>query len=159
MKNRRHQLARRILTLAMLFMAATNVPAAENGFDKRFEAQKRNALRELERRLTTRNGAGDEETWYVLAFHDQAAQAEFRRYSPTARSGYWNYDVKRSNTIKKVQGRKAAAEAVFQFLIQSSQSLHDLPPSAFDNLVRWQKAWDYRAFRSAKEAQAFYVNQ
>ena len=159
MKLNRRRMIRELLSVTtILLTVATWLPASDNALEKKFEARKRTAMKELERRLTTRNGAGDADTWYVLAFHDQAAQAEFRRFNPTERSGYWNYDVKRNTSTKKVRGRTAAAEAVYQFLVRSSESMSDLPPSAFDHMTRWEKAWDYRSFRSAKEAEAFYLN-
>lgn len=142
--------------MAIVILVATVAQGKENVLDKRAEVAKQNALKQIERRLATKGGGLDQETWYVILFQDQAARAENYYTSPYTGRRLWAGNAKRANHCVKVKGRIAAADKVYQFLSQSPQALQKLPPTAYDNVVRWNKSWDFRAFRSGTEAEAHY---
>lgn len=143
-------------TWAILFGSFSTLLADENVFEKRAEVARQNALKPIEKKLATPGGGLDEETWYVLMFSDQAARAENYYNSRYTGNRYWSTDTRHSNSCVKVEGRKAAAEAVLLFLEQSPQAVQKFQPTARDNVVQWNKNWRYRAFRSRIEAEAFH---
>lgn len=145
------------VVFAMLIVTTAGTATCSEKADKPFEVQQQKDFRTLESKLFAKSGAKPEDTWYVLAFCDEAVQAEFVPPTrPGYSSGYWSFDTKRDVKYQIVKGRKAAAEAVYRFLMQSSASADKLRPTVFNNVSRWQKNWRFRAFASQKAAQALY---
>lgn len=136
-----------ILARLVFTVAGTALGGEES--DKQFEILKQKDVRTLERDLNSRVGACPEDTWYVLAFCDAAYQAEFAPLTNTGSyRGYWRFGAESDVKYQLVRGRKAAAEAVYGFLIRTSASANKLCPGVFNNASRWQKGWRLKAFAS-----------
>lgn len=153
----RNTLCRPVAVVAAILLASVmETVVGDEKADRLYAKQQLIHMRDIERRLSVTHKDRAEEMWYVLVYCDQAAQAEFVPRNPEARVGYWNYEVQRDLKYQIVKGRKAAAIAVEKFLTTTSETARRIDPAAYDNLTRWEKTWDFRAFRSAKEADAFY---
>ncbi len=145
------------VVFAMLVITTAETATCGDKPDKPFEVKQQRDLSALESKLKAKAGAKPEDTWYVLAFCDEARQAEFVPPTrPGYYSGYWSFDVECDVKYQIVKGRKAAAEAIYRFLMQSSASANKLRPTVFNNVSGWQKNWRFRAFASQKAAQALY---
>ena len=153
----------RRLTILFAILLVTTAGMATGGErqDKLFKARQRNAMKQIQQRLTIKPVANVEEMWYVLAFSDHSVKSQFSsdRHSDDYDNpqGSWTMQIRREATYGLVKGRKAATTAVYEFTSKVSESANNLDPAAVDYVSRLKKDWDFRAFRSAKEAEAFYV--
>lgn len=145
-----------VIGFAAATASQTAVRADNSIFDQRFERARQNAIKQIEKRLATSGGGRDEDTWYVLVFVDRAARAENHYNSPYSGFRYWSGTAADASSCVKVLSRTAAAERILAFLNQAPEAPQKLRPTAYANVVRLNKHWDFRAFRSAGEAEAFY---
>ena len=152
----------KLTVLVAMFLTTTGgITAGGEKHDKQFESRQRNAMRALERSLTIRPAANVEEVWYVLALSDHSVTSEFSSYRSSGYyekpDGHWTIEIKREATYRLVKGRKAAADAVYEFMSKASASANNLDPAVADDVSRLQKDWAFRAFRSVREAEACYL--
>lgn len=155
-----HKVRKLTLLVAILLVATAETAAGGEKHDKQFESRQRNGMRALEQRLTIRPAANVEDVWYVLAFSDHSVKSEFSSYRSSGYyekpDGLWTIEIKREATYQVVKGRKAAAAAVYEFMSTASASANNMDPAVVHDVSRLQKDWDFRAFRSAREADACY---
>lgn len=135
---------------------------ADSTAQRKFEMARKKAVREIEKDLVTKGGAGDAETVYVILLMERADRVSVQgggggRGGRGSR-GRVSFTAANSNNCIKVTGKHAAAEAVVNFMMSAPQAQNQLKSGGGRGLTSVSRDWDFRAFRSESDAQALYTS-
>jgi hypothetical protein len=131
---------------------------ADNPFgpSPQLDARRARDIRRLDRVLARKSRNMGPDAWYVIALHDAAQRMTPEQFGRYGWRSYATLEGLQVTQFKLVQGRADAAELIYEFFQDANTSPAGLSETTYLNRVDTAKMYEFRAFRTAAEAQAFY---